>query len=164
MKAKTAAIIAEGLVAAVVAHVTIALVLAVADLFAGRWLFYTPTLVGRVLLQGAGQGCDIAPDGTILLAYTSVHLVTLTLFGFLAAWLVSGSEGQPALWYGALFVFIFVAWHLTAAVLGLLGRVQECVSLWPPTVAGFVGALAMARYLWRSHPGLRQVLRGERYA
>ena len=90
--------------------------------------------------------------------------MTLTLFGFLASGLMHGSQERPILWFGALCVFVFVAWHLSAAVLGLLGQVQECLSLWPPTLAGFAGALVMAAYLWRSHPGLRQALRGERYA
>jgi hypothetical protein len=164
VEARRASIIAEGLVAGIVAHVTIAFVLVVSDLFAGRWLLYTPTLVGSVLLVDGAQGCQVTPGATILLAYTSVHLVALSLFGFLASWLMHGSQRQPILWYGALCVFTFVAWHLSAAVLGLLGRVPGCLSLWPPTLAGFAGALAMAAYLWRSHPGLRQALRGERYA
>ena len=164
MKARTASIIAEGLVAGVLAHIAIALVLGLADLVAGRWLFYTPTLLGRVMLDGAGPGCQVAPGATVLLAYTSIHLITLALFGFLASWLIHGSEERPVLWSGALFVFIFVAWHLSAAVLGLLARVQECLSLWPPTLAGFAGALAMAAYLWRLRPGLREALRDERYA
>jgi hypothetical protein len=164
MQSRRANIIAEGLVAGVVAHIAIALVLILSDLVAGRWLFYTPTLVGRVLLEGGGQGCQVTPSATILLAYTSIHLITLTLFGFLASWLMYGSEARPILWFGALCVFILVAWHLPGAVLGVLGQVRECLSLWPPTLAGFAGALAMAAYLWRSHPGLRQALRGERYA
>jgi hypothetical protein len=82
----------------------------------------------------------------------------------LASWLVQGSQERPILWSAALFVFIFVAWHLTGAVLSLLGGVQECVSLWPVTLAGFVGAIVMAVYLWRSHPGLRRDLRGDRCA
>jgi hypothetical protein len=164
VKPRSANILAEGLVAGILAHIAIAVVLAFADLFAGRWLLYTPTLVGSVLLEGAGQGCQVTHSATVLLAYTSVHLTTLTLFGILASWLMHGSQERPMYWFGALFVFIFVAWHLAAAVLGLLGQVQECVSLWPPTLAGFAGALAMAGYLWRSHPGLRQALRGDRYA
>ena len=164
MEARRASIIAEGLVAGALALVAIALVLVMSDLFAGRWLLYTPSLVGSVLLEGGAQGCQVTHSATVLLAYTSVHLVTLTLFGFLASGLMHGSQERPILWFGALCVFIFVAWHLSAAVLGLLGQVQECLSLWPPTLAGFAGALVMAAYLWRSHPGLRQALRGERYA
>jgi hypothetical protein len=53
---------------------------------------------------------------------------------------------------------------MSGAVLGLLAPVQECLSLWSVTAAGFAGALAMAAYLWRTHPRLRQVLRGERYS
>jgi hypothetical protein len=164
MEARRANIIAEGLVAGVLAHLTIAVVLVLADLFGGRWLFYTPTLMGMMLLEGGTQGCRVTPSATILLAYTSIHLVTLTLFGFLGSWLVYGSQERPSLWFGALFLFIFVAWHLPGAVLGVLGGVQECLSLWPPTLAGFAGALAMAVYLWRSHPRLREALQGEHYA
>lgn len=164
MKARTAGTIAEGLVAGLVGHVAIALVLVFSDLVAGRWLFYTPTLLGTTLLAGGGQGCQIAQGATTLLAYTSVHLVTLTLFGFLAAGLIYGSEERPMLWFGALMTFIIVAWHLTAAVLGVLGPVQGCLSLWPITIAGFAGALAMAIYLWWAHPELWHALRGERYA
>jgi asparagine N-glycosylation enzyme membrane subunit Stt3 len=116
-----------------------------------------------VLLEGA-EGCQVAPSLTIILAYSSVHLVALTLFGFLGSWLMHGSEQQPSLWFGALMVFIVAAWHLTAAVLGVLGPVQGCISLWPPTLAGFAGALAMAAYLWISHPAIHRALRGERYA
>lgn len=163
MEARKAKIIAEGLVAGVLAHLTIALVLLVADLSAGRWILYTPTLIGKVLL-GGGQGCEVTPSVTILLAYTSIHLITLTLFGFLASWLMYGSEKRPILWFGALSVFIFSAWHLSGAALGLLGRVHGCLSLWPPTLAGFAGSLVMARYLWRSRPGLSKALSDERYA
>jgi hypothetical protein len=163
LKARRANVVAEGLVAGILAHLAIALVLVVADLAGGRWFFYTPTLVGRVLLEGSRE-CQASPSAIILLAYTSIHLVVLSLFGMLASWLVSSSEERPGLWFGALFVFIFVAWHLPAAVLGVLGGVLECRSLWPPTIAGFAGALAMAVYLWRSHPRLRKVLRGDRYA
>jgi hypothetical protein len=164
MRTRTATIVAEGLVAGVLAHLAIALLLLVADLLAGRGAFYTPALLGNVLLEGGGQGCQVRPGATLLLAYTSIHLVALTGFGILASWLIHGSQERPVLWSAALFVFIFVAWHLTAAVLGVLGRVQDCVSLWPATAAGVAGACAMAAYLWRAHPALRQRLRGERYA
>jgi hypothetical protein len=164
MQPRRANIIAEGLVAGALAHLAIALVLVFSDLFAGRGVLYTPTLVGSVLLEGGRQGCQVTPNATILLAYSSVHLSTLVLFGFLASWLIQGSQERPILWFGALYVFILVAWHVSAAALGLLGRAQECLSLWPATLAGLAGALVMAGYLWRSHPWLRQALRGERYA
>lgn len=164
MKPRTAGIIAEGLVAGVVAHVAIAAVLVLSDLVAGRHLFYTPALLGSALVAGGREGCRIVPAADNLLAYTSVHLISLTLLGLLAAWLVYGSEDRPMLWFGALMTFIVVAWHLTAAVVGVLGPVQQCVSLWPVILAGFGGALAMAAYLWRQHPGLSRALRGERYA
>jgi hypothetical protein len=164
MQGKTATRIAEGLVAGIVAHVAIAIVLGVADLIGGRWILYSPALLGSVLLDGGRQGCQLPLRATSFLAYTSIHLITLTLFGLLASWLIRGSEERPILWFGALLTFVVVAWHLTAAVLGLLAPVQECLSLWPITAAGFAGGLAMAAYLWRNHPRLRQVLRGERYA
>ena len=59
MQARTATRIAEGLIAGVVAHVAIAFVLGAADLIAGRWILYTPALLGSVLLEGGEQGCRI---------------------------------------------------------------------------------------------------------
>jgi hypothetical protein len=164
MQAKTARVIAEGIVAGVIAHLGIALVLLVADLVAGRWILFTPALLGTVLLEGARDICQVPLRVTTVLAYTSIHLTALAAFGLLASMLIHASEQRPILWLGALFVFIFVAWHLTGAVLTLVAPVRGCFSLWWITGASAVGALGMAGYLWRAHPGLRQRLRGERYA
>ncbi|HEX6104686.1 MAG TPA: hypothetical protein VFZ26_03835 [Gemmatimonadales bacterium] len=164
MRTRTSAIVAEGLVAGLLAHLAIALVLIVGDLAAGRALFYSPMLLASAVLEGGAQGCQVATGATLLLAYTSMHLVALTGMGIVGSWLVHASEEHPGLWFGALMAFVFVAWHLSAAVLGFMGPVQGCVSLWPVTVAGFAGALAMAGYLWRGHPRLRRVLRDEQFA
>jgi hypothetical protein len=163
VRPRTAVIIAEGLVAGVVAHLGIALILAIADLLTGRSLLFTPNLLGSVLLEGSG-GCDVAPQLTTLLAYTSIHLSTLAGFGILGSYLIQASEQRPILWFGALLLFIGVAWHLTAAVLTLLGPVGDCVGLWWIVTASFTGALAMAAYLWRAHAPLRARLHDDQYA
>lgn len=126
MQARTATRIAEGLVAGVVAHVAIAFVLGLADFIAGRWILYTPALLGSVLLEGGGEGCQIPLRATSFLAYTSIHLITLTLFGLAASWLVRGSEERPILWFGALLTFVMLAWHLPAPCpAGVLTRIER---------------------------------------
>jgi hypothetical protein len=164
MRAKPARVVAEGVVAGVAGHLGIAVILIVGDLTAGRSMFSTPALLGSVLLEGTRAACDVAVRAEPVLAYTSVHLAALIGLGLLASVLIHASERHPVFWLGALFVFIFVAWHMTGAVLGLLAPVQGCFSLWWIAIASAVGAAAMAAYLWRAHPGLRQQLRDERYA
>jgi hypothetical protein len=164
MKTKTAVTVAEGVVAGVVAHLTIAVVLVIGDLVSGRTALFTPALLGGVLLEGAEEACQASTRATVLFGYASIHLITLMAFGLLASYLMQRSEEYPFLWFGALLMFIVVAWHLAAAVLLLLGPVRGCISLWWIVGASFAGALAMARYLWRAHPGLRSRLRGDRYA
>jgi hypothetical protein len=164
MQARTATTLTQGVTAGIVAYVAIALVLGGLDLLGGRGVLYSPALLGSVLLEGGADGCQLQFRSSGFWAYTSIHLVMLMLFGLLAGWLIRGSEERPTLWFGALLTFVMVAWHLTGAVLGLLAPVQACLSLWSVTAAGFAGALAMAAYLWWTHPRLRRALRGERYA
>lgn len=164
MRVKTALVIAEGVVAAVLGHLAITVFLTLGDAFSGRGVLYTPTLLGQVLFGGPPEGCQVATGAAALLAYASVHLVTLTLLGLLASAIVAGSEARPILWFGGLMLFVFVAWHLAAVVLTMLGPARECVSLWWIVAASFAGAFAMAWYLWRAHPRLRARLGGDQYA
>jgi hypothetical protein len=164
MQTKTAYLVAEGVVAALVAHLAITVVLTVGDLVTGRGVLFTPTLLGTALLNGATGDCQVPVGGATLLAYASVHMVTLTLFGLMASALVQGSERRPILWFGGLMLFVLVAWHLAAAVLTVLGPVLQCVSLWWIVAASFAGAIGMGVYLWRAHPSLAARLRGDRYA
>jgi hypothetical protein len=164
MQPKTALVIAEGLVAGLLAHLAIAVVLMIGDLVSGHPALFTPAVLGGVLLEGIQEACQAPIRATTILAYASVHLLTLAGFGLLASYLMRSSEERPFLWFGALLTFVFVAWHLAAAVLILLGPVRGCISLWWVVGASFAGALAMARYLWRAHPRLRERLGSDRYA
>jgi hypothetical protein len=164
MQAKTAFVIAEGVVAAVLSHLAITTVLLIGDGLAGRGLLFTPSLLGQVLFEGPPDGCQVPIGGAALFAFASVHLMVLTSFGLLGAALVASSERYPMLWFGALTLFVIVAWHLAAAVLTLLGPAQSCVSLWWNVAASFAGALVMGGYLWRVHPRLRARLGTDQYA
>ncbi len=164
MTPKRARIIAEGVVAGILGHLGIALTLMIADLAAGRWILFTPALLGSVLLEGARDVTQVSLRAEPVLAYSSIHLVVMIGFGLIASLLIHLSERRPILWLGTLFLFLFVAWHLTGAVLTLLGPVQGDLSPGWVLVASGVGAGAMAAYLWREHAGLVRRLRGERFA
>lgn len=164
MRTRTAFVIAEGVLAAIVGHLTITLFLAIGDLVTGKGLLYTPRLLARVILEGPPAGC-VSPDGTtLLLAYSSIHMIVLMLFGLLGSLLITISEQRPVLWFGGLLLFIMVAWHLAAGVLLAFGPARECVSLWWVVWASFAGAIGMGWYLWRAHPALQAGLRTDRYA
>jgi len=164
MKERTASVIAHGMVAALVAHLVVALVLVVGDLGSGRAALYTPALLGAALLDGVQDTCEARVAATNLLAYAAVHFAALLGLGVLASQLIQKSEERPALWFGAWLVFFFVAWHLGGAVVVLLGPVQGCLSLAWIFSASIAGAAGMAIYLWQAHPRLRLLLRTDRYA
>lgn len=164
MPARTTSVLAQGLIAAVAAHVAIAAVLIIGDLVSGRTAMSTPSLLGEVLLGGTNDACEVRGGPTPLLSYAAIHFATLAVLGVLASYLVQKSEEHPGLWFGAWFVFFFVAWHLGGAVVTLLAPVRGCISLGWVFGASFAGAAAMAAYLWWRHPRLRRDLRDDRYA
>jgi len=164
MQTRTAVTIAEGVVAALIGHLAITVALIIGDVFGGHGALYTPTLLARVLLEGPPSDCAARGAGVLLLAYSSIHMVVLSLFGLLGSLLIGGSERRPILWFGGLLLFVMVVWHMTAAVLVAFGPARECVSLWWVVGASFIGAVAMGWYLWRAHPGLRSRLGTDQYA
>jgi hypothetical protein len=164
MLAKTTTVFARGLIAAVAAHLAIAVVLVVGDLTSGRSALFTPSLLGEVLLRGTTDACEVRGGLTPLLYYGAIHFATLAAFGVLASYLIQKSEDHPELWFGAWLVFFVVAWHLGGAVVTMLAPVRGCITLGWFFGASVAGAGAMAAYLWRRHPRLRRTLRDDRYA
>lgn len=163
MRAQVARTLIDGVAAGLAAQVGIGVVLAAVDLAAGRSALFTPTLLGTALFEGVRDGCSVTVAPEPLLAYFAVHVGFLMAFGVLASWLVHLSERTPGLWFLALLSFVTVAWHLTGAVLALLGEVRGCVSLGWIAVASAAGAVAMAGYLVVSHRKLRRELADDRY-
>jgi hypothetical protein len=144
----------EALVAAVIAFVVIAAVFMVTDMVERRMWFYTPGALAYALFVGTQSSPLITPK--LVMSYTIVHVAVLFVFGFVAAVLAQLAERGAQLWYVALFLMLFVGFHLFAAVQAL--SLPAIASISQPMIwlAGVAASMAMSWYLLRSHPLIRR--------
>ena len=143
----------EGLIAAAIAFVIIAVVFSVADVAGRRMWFYTPGALAYALFIGTESSPLITPK--LVLSYTIVHVAVLFVFGFAAALLARMADQGAQLWYVGLFLLVFVGFHLFAAVQALSLPAVASISQPLIWIAGMAGSLGMALYLLRSHPRIR---------
>ncbi len=91
-----------------------------------------------------------------MLDYSAVRLAVLIAFGFTAALLARlADQGRQRL-YVALFVFLFVGFHLFAAVQAL--SIPSVAAIPQPMlwIAGLAASAFMVWYFLLFHPGIRQ--------
>ncbi len=86
-----------------------------------------------------------------------VHVVALVALGTLASWLVSKAEQYPVARYLILFVLLFVAAHVYAALLVFAQPLVAGV-WWQVGLVSVVAAVVMGWYLVMQHPLLRRGL------
>jgi hypothetical protein len=148
-------ILGQGLVAGLIGFATIAVVLAVVNLAAGRSPFFTAAVLGAALFYGISDPALVSVTPAYVFAYNGVHLAVFLVFGLVAAALAAVADRGWQLWYLALFFFIFIAFHLIAAVEALAAPMRATL---PDAVvwgAGIAASVLMATYLIRAHPRMR---------
>lgn len=143
----------EALVSAVIAFVVIAAIFMVTDIVTRRMWYYTPGALAYALFVGTQSSPLITPK--LVMSYTLVHLAVLFVFGFAAALLARLAERGPQLWYVALFLLVFVGFHLFAAVQALSLPAVASISQPMIWLAGVAASMAMSWYLLRRHPLIR---------
>lgn len=144
----------EGLIGGTLGFAIIVVALAVLSMMAGQSPFYMAALLGAVLLEGVEGDLGVV-TARYVIAYTAVHLAVFLVFGLIAARLAALADRGWQLWFVSLFFFIFVGFHLFAAVQSFASPVQPVL---PDAVvwgAGFAASLAMILYLLRAHPRMR---------
>lgn len=148
-------IITQGIVAGLLGFAAVALVFALVNLGAGRSPFYSAAVLGSTLFYGVTDPALVRVTPATVLAYNGLHLVVFLGFGILAAALAALADRGWQLWFVALFFFIFVSFHLIAAVQGLAAPMRSALSDTMVWGAGLVASVAMALYIVRGHPGMR---------
>ena len=93
MKEETQQLLAQGLLAGVLGHVTAAVVFAVANAMAGRPLLYTPAVLGASLFYGLTDPSQLEIRAAYVFAYNGTHLLVFIAFGLVAA---AGDRGPRA--------------------------------------------------------------------
>jgi hypothetical protein len=121
--------------------------------------FYTPALLGTVLLHGgaaAAEGVIVAP--LEVAAYTAFHFMAFLAVGLGLSYLMNLFEKAPIVGFVLLVLFLCLqlGFFVLDVVLGaqLMGRLQP----WTVVVGNVLAAVAMTVYLWKRHPKIKQSL------
>jgi hypothetical protein len=148
-------ILREGLMTGLIGFAAVLVIFAVVNVAADRSPLLTAAMLGSALWYGVTDPAMVTLAPGPILAYSVTHLAVFLLFGTLAAALATLADRGQQLWYVALFVFIFVAFHLFAVAQGIAVPMRAELSgtmVWP---AGIVASLLMAWYIVRVHPRMR---------
>jgi hypothetical protein len=155
MKTNRQAVIKQGFFAGLIGFATVAVIFMIVSVVAGRSPLHTAAVLGAALFKGATDPALVEVELGPVAGYTMVHLGVFIAFGMLAALLAAFADRGWQLWFVALFVMIFVAFHLYAAVQSLAAPMRAVLSdamIWG---AGVAASVAMAAYLLRAHPRIR---------
>jgi len=148
-------VLAEGLQVGLVGAATVAGWFLLVDIAAGAPL-RTPAALGSLVFLGANAASAVSTSAGIIAAYTVLHLVVFAVVGvgFVAA--ARGIEELPRLAYLAVMCAILLE-AVTFGVLVSLGQtVLGTLSVWAVGFANLLAIAAMAGWLWRAHPRLRE--------
>ena len=147
--------IVQGLLAGLVGFFTVAVVFAVANFAAGRSPWYTASLLGAALFDGAADPAQVSVSAGYVLAYSALHLVVFLLFGMLGATLAGLADRGWQLWFVGSFFFVFVSFHLAAAVQWLASPMESAISAGAIWIAGLAATVLMGAYILWMHPRIR---------
>ncbi|HET9488958.1 MAG TPA: hypothetical protein VFR64_04275 [Methylomirabilota bacterium] len=153
----TARLFQEGIVAGVLAAVTVAVWFFVLDLIQGR-PFYTPTVLGTALFgRGAGLAAleNMPPSLEMVLMFTWVHGLAFAAIGGIVSRLLGMVERHPGVGFGILLLFVILEFGFTVAAMVFAAPILKALT-WPAVlVANLLAAAAMAGYFRLRHPRLR---------
>ncbi|MBI4409893.1 MAG: hypothetical protein HY561_09310 [Gemmatimonadetes bacterium] len=118
--------------------------------------FYTPAALGSLVLLGARGPDEVQLTLAMVAAYTVVHVVAFAEVGVLLVWAAERLEQSPGLALLAFMAFVILEglFLIVAVALGewILGR----LSWWAIGIGNLIGVAAMGRWVWQTHPRLRQ--------
>lgn len=156
-------IVREGILVGVIGATVVAVWFFIIDLIRGEFLF-TPGALGSAVLLRVASAEQVEISLFTVGGYSIVHFGAFVLVGLAAATLVAQAEKFPAILLAGLLIFA----TSIAFFLGMLAVLAE----WVLGVIGWLSVgigtllatLAMAYYLWRTHPELRTIFKLETLA
>lgn len=156
--ASAAAITENGVVAGLLGALVVAVGFFILDVIRGQ-PFHTPSLLGSVLFLGANVDEVTGASGTIVFAYTGVHVLAFLVAGVVLAWTIAQLETYPQ--FGLLLVLLLVlaesiAFGFEAAI---VPQLVGALGAWAVAGANVTSAAAMIWFLLRRHPGVVERLR-----
>jgi hypothetical protein len=158
MRDETKHILVGGMYAGLIGYLTVVMLFGLLNVALGRSFFFTPAMLGSALFYGLDDPTTLQVTPGPVLAYNMVHVLAFVTLGLVASWLVSKAEEFPVARYLILFVLIFVAAHIYAALL-VFGQPLITGAWWQIGFVSLAAALAMGWYLLSQHPLLKRELR-----
>ena len=117
--------------------------------------FFTPSLMGSVLFEGAAAESVETVSVTAMMKFTLAHLFAFSVLGISLSWLTHQAEirsRHPVLVVGLVFVALEVAFWLGASL--LIPGVLERLGVLPVAIANLLAAVGIGMFLMSSHqPG-----------
>jgi len=151
------AIIAEGVLAGVIAASVVAAVFLIIDLVLGH-AFRTPVQLGGMLLTLLGVAPSAAGDmATPIASYTLFHFTAFIAAGIIVAAIVQVTMRQPSA--ALLFVIVFFAFEVlfTGFVAFLDATSSSSITPYQVALGNVVASIAMAVFFAARHPKLRKL-------
>ncbi len=148
------AIVREGVIAGLLAAVTISGWFLVIDLIQGR-PFFTPAALGSALFLGASGIAQVELTSWTVVGYSLLHFGAFVIVGFVASAITGRVESMPPIVRGVvLLLVVFEAFSV-----GFFAVVAEfALSFWSVGAGNLLAGIVMAYYLWRRHPELKSAL------
>lgn len=158
MHPHTRKVLMAGLWAGVIGYGTVAVVVAVLNLLAGRSPFYTAALFGAALFYGLDDPATLVVAPGPVLSYNMVHLLAFLVLGLIASWLVALAEKYPTAQYLVLVALIFIAFHVYAFLALISMPLLGGEAWWHVGAGTLAAAILMGWYLWRRYPLIKREL------
>ena len=151
--------IGHGLMAGFIGYAVVALMGMIVSVVAGRSPFHAAAMLGALLTGASVDPATFDVTAAHVLAYNGAHLLVFLGFGIVGSWLAALADRGAHLWYVALFLFMFVGFHMIAVAQTFSEPVRAALSETAIWAGGVLASLAMAGYLIVAHPRLRAAQR-----
>lgn len=136
----------DGFVSGVIGGATVAVFFLAVDLLSGR-PFYTPSLLGSILFQGADPSRVSEVQAPMVVSYTAVHMAVFIVAGMAAAYAVRQFQVRPHLGVVLLLLFICFEAAFIGFALAFAPDLIPTIGGWLIAVANLLSAATMAWYL-----------------
>ncbi|MGE5301701.1 MAG: hypothetical protein ACM3TN_00140 [Alphaproteobacteria bacterium] len=158
IRERSASILEDGILTGMMGAAVVAVWFFILDTTRGRMLF-TPSLLGSVVFLGQSPDQVVSVNGSVMFAYTGLHVLLFLVAGLVIAWMFSLFEHHPH--FGIMVLLLF---FLFEAILFTFAAVIF------PSLMGALGSLAVASgnlfaaismfwFLIRRHPSAITQLR-----
>lgn len=150
----------QGLIGGLIGAGAVAVWFLLADIVEGR-VFYTPGLLGSVLIFGVRDSASVVISFKTVAAYTVLHFLAFIMVGMVVSRMLSEAEKKPSVLVLLLELFIGLEFGFYAISLLLFASLSAQLAWFNVAIANLITVGAMGYYFWRErlvlHRGLFQL-------